>query len=259
MSHSPKEVFDYSIERAKHMLALYDILHNSRQRSGRSDWLNKLKALMHWPQNEDIVRIDGKDKNSMLILREGLGVSSDKFAHAYVSELLRSAIVSSVSAMDRYFHDLLVSKAWKLLSQAEDDVPKKLKELPIPALAVRRALESLRADGTARPGYYLKKEIQAVLHDEYTFQSVSGIDNAVGLLGYKKFWDSVGGKLGLSAAEAQEEIRTIARRRNQIVHEADIVLKTKGKQISPRDISRADAEKMVGFIERFITEVGKLG
>lgn len=258
MSHSPKAVFDYSIERARHTLNLYDILHNSRRRSGRSDWLNKFKDLMHWPRGENIVRIDGKDKNSLLILRGSLGITSERFAHIYVSELLRSAIVSSVSAMDRYFHDLILSQAWNLLSKPEDSIPKKLKALPIPAYAVRKALEALRENRDARPGHYLKKEIQAVLHKEHTFQSVSGIDTAISMLGIDDFWKTVGVGLGLSAGEAQTKIRDIAKRRNQIVHEADIVLKTKGKIISLRDISRSEAEEIVSFVEKFITEVEKL-
>lgn len=257
MSHSPKAVFDYSIERAKHMLSLYDILHNSRQRSGRKDWLNKFKDLMHWPRGESIVRIDGKDRNSFLVLRESLGITSDRFAHLYVSELLRSSVVSSVSAMDRYFHDLILSKSWTLLSKSEKSVPKNLKTLPIPAYAVRKALAALRDDSSARPGNYLKNEIQNVLHKEYTFQSVSGVDTAVSMLGIKDFWKTVAGCLGISAENAQTKIRDIAKRRNQIVHEADIVLKTKGKEISLRDITRGEAEEIVDFISRFIVEVEK--
>lgn len=258
MSHSPKAVFDFSLERAKHLLALYDILHNSRQREGRKDWLDKLKKFMRWPNGETITRIVGKDNKSFLILRESIGLSSEKFAHYYVSELLRSSIVNSISAMDRYFHDLILSKSWSLLSKAESDIPKGIKSLPIPAYAVKKALEALRTDPNARPGNYLKKEIQAVLHKENTFQTVSGVDTAVSMLGLKDFWKTVGAGMGLSAGDTQIKLRDITRRRNQIVHEADIVLKTKGKEITLRDISRVHAEEAVLFIEKFICEVDKL-
>lgn len=258
MSHSPKAVFDFSLERAKHLLALYDILHNSRHREGRKDWLDKFKKLMRWPNGELITRIDGKDKNSLLILRESIGLSSEKFAHYYVSELLRSSIVNSISAMDRYFHDLILNKSWSLLSKAENEIPKGIKSLPIPAYAVKKALEALRADPKARPGNYLKKEIQSVLHKENTFQTVSGVDTAVSMLGLKDFWKTVGIGLGRSAGDTQKKLGSITRRRNQIVHEADIVLKTKGKEITLRDISRVEAEEAVLFIEKFICEVDKL-
>ncbi len=69
---------------------------------------------MHLPKGEKIVRIDGKDTNSMLVLRESLGITSDHFAHDYVSELLRSSVVNSVSAMDRYFHDLVLNRSCKV-------------------------------------------------------------------------------------------------------------------------------------------------
>ena len=42
MSFSPKDVFDAAIDRANHLLTLYDLLHDSRQRGIRSDWARKM-------------------------------------------------------------------------------------------------------------------------------------------------------------------------------------------------------------------------
>ena len=60
MPVSSKNVFDFAHERAHHFLTLYDILHNSRQRDGRKDWLKRFKGFMNWPLADEIVRIDGK-------------------------------------------------------------------------------------------------------------------------------------------------------------------------------------------------------
>lgn len=259
MSHSPKAIFDHAMMRADHLLMLYDILHNSRERKGRADWLGNFKDLMHWPKREKIVRIDGKDKNSILILREALGITSDHFAHDYCSELLRLSLVNAVSAMDRYFHDVIVDKSWALLSLKEDEIPKELKKMPIPALAVKKALELLRKNSSARPGNLIKKEIQSVLHEKYTFQGSGSLEKAFQILGIKKgYWDKIGLALGKGAEDVKKEIDNICKRRNQIVHEADIVLKTKGKKISLREISKKEAETVMQFIKDFISEVEKL-
>jgi hypothetical protein len=255
MKHSPKSVFNFSLDRAKHLLVLYDILHNSRQRDGRKDWLSSFKKFMHWPLNETITRVDGKDKKSLLILRGSLGLSSANFAHTYVSELLRASIVSSVSAMDRYFHDLILYQSWALLSKPEREIPSQMKSLPIPAYAVKKSLEKLRSNPKARPGNQLKQEIQQVLHKKYTFQNPGELEAASKILGLKDFWRVTGQRMGLSAEALQAKLRSISHRRNQIVHEADVVLKTKGKEITLRDITRNEADDIIKFIEKFIKEV----
>ena len=119
---------------------------------------------MHWPQAEKIVRIDGKDRRSILVLREGLGIDRKGFAHEYLSELLRAAIVATVSALDRYMHDIVVEKSWKLLNEPEDDIPRELKRIMIPVLESKKALDRLRQDQKSRPGNVIKQAIQTVLH-----------------------------------------------------------------------------------------------
>lgn len=66
MALEPKDLFDHAMRRADHFLDLYDLVHNSRQRSIRSDWKANFISLMRWPKNEKIVRIDGKDKKAYL-------------------------------------------------------------------------------------------------------------------------------------------------------------------------------------------------
>lgn len=95
---------------------------------------------MHWPESEQICRVDGLDSNSILIFRESVGIDNEHFSHDYVSELLRAALVAAVSALDRYLHDLVVDYSWKLLSQAEDDIPAELKKNECSSLSVPVAL-----------------------------------------------------------------------------------------------------------------------
>ena len=254
MSITPKNTFDFAVARADHFLALYDILHNSRQRGGRRDWLQSFKRFMRWPRDELIVRIDGKDKKSLLILRASLGIDADKFAHDYISELLRASIVSVMSALDRYMHDVVVDKSWALLSQAEGDVPRELKKLNLPILATKKALEKLRKDSKSRPGNIIKKELQKALHIQFTFQKKSDIEKGARMLGIEDFWGKVAIEMSgvQTKGQIQDRLTEIAKRRNQIVHESDLILKTKAKQISQREITHSEASDAVKWIKDFV-------
>ena len=128
---TPTDGFDAAMGRADHLLCLYDVLHNSRSRAIRTDWAARFLDLMHWPTGEAIVRVDGKDKQSLLILRPSLGLDHTNFTHDYLSELLRSAEVATVSALDRYVHDLVLRHAWALLRKPEARIPTELKALSL--------------------------------------------------------------------------------------------------------------------------------
>ena len=253
----PIDSFDAAIERAAHLIQLYDLLHDSRSRAVRSDWATSFKAFMRWPAGEEIVRVDGKDRNSMLIMREAVDVDREYFAHDLVSELLRASVVASVSALDRYMHDLVLHHCWKLLSRADKDIPNELKKLTVSITATKQALKKLRADPKARPGHIIKKSIQERLHRDFTFQKPDDILKASRMLGVTDFWNSVAAEMDGEPAKKDviDTLRTIAKRRNQIVHEADLIRKTKAKEITLRDISRTEAEEWIDWMEDFVASI----
>lgn len=257
MPITAKDAFDHGMERASHQLVLYDLLHDTRQRAISDSWLVKFKALMRWPNGEPVVRIDGKEKQSVLFIRQQVGIDRSHFTHDYLSELLRNCNVAMISSIDRYFHDLVVSSCWKLLSSREDQIPKGLKNLRIPLLATKKAIERQKRDSSARPASLVKAEVQELLCRDFTFQSPSNIDNAIQMLGVKNFWGQVGGEMSprQSGHEVQDRLRKIARRRNQIVHEADLVLKTKAKTLTPRVITRAGIESDLNWVRSFVEAV----
>lgn len=252
--------FDAAIARSKHLLLLYDLIHDNRQRGIRSDWASNFKELMHWPDGEAIVRIDGLGRNSLLIVREAVGVSREQFSHKYASELLRAAIVAAVSALDRYIHDLVVENSWKLLSRAEVSIPTDLKKLELPVLDTKRALERLRSDKKARPGNLIKRAIQEQLHSEFTFQKPDMVEKAMRMLGVSDFWTKVAAEMPGQPPKAVviEKLREVANRRNQIVHEADLERKLRAKQVTLRDLTRPTANAHVLWIEDFAAGLGRV-
>lgn len=252
--------FEKAMERAEHLITLYDLLRDTRQRSIRSDWASKFNALMHWPQGENIIRVDGKDKNSILILRESVGITRQQFAHYYLSELLRAALVTAVSALDRFMHDLVVEKSWALLRKGESEVPNEMRKIRISVVETKRALERLRADAKARPGHIVKKAIQDVLHRDYTFQKPDDILKAGRMLGIEDFWGRVAEAMPGNPNKDQiiQRIRTISKRRNQIVHEADLIVKTKPKKVRVREIKRSEVVADIEWLRTFVRAVAGL-
>lgn len=78
---TPKKGFSAAIERAKHLLRLYELICDTRQRAVRADWAEAFKKVMHWPASNQIVRIDGKNRHSILVFKEECGIAREHFAH----------------------------------------------------------------------------------------------------------------------------------------------------------------------------------
>jgi hypothetical protein len=250
--------FSLCIDRTNNLLLLYDILFDKRERKVRKDWSQNFCSLMHWSTTEKFIRIDGKD--SIIILKSSLNIDQKLFKTNQLDELLRSIIVYSVSALDRYFHDVLVEKVISILSKKEEEIPKELKNLNLPILSTKKALEKLKKDGKSRPGNILKSEIQIVLHDDYTFQNVHNIDKAIKMLDISDFWNRVGNEFSpkLTPIQIQNKIREISKRRNEIVHEADIVRKLRAKKPTLKSINRNKVEEYKIFIDNFIRATDKI-
>lgn len=249
---TPKAGFDAALKRATHLLRLYELVCDTRIRAAKTPWMNGFRKLMRWNAGDSILRIDGKDKRSVLIVRNPVDIDRQSFAHGYSSELLRSAVVAAVSALDRLMHDLVVKHSWKLLQRAEADVPKALRGLPVSAIDARKALEHLRKDAKARPGSLIKKAIQEKLHRDFTFQSPDAVKLAADMLGVQDFWSKVAAAMpaGPPKADVIEELRRVAVRRNQIVHEADLT-RTNRRNPTLRDISFEEANRVVEWMRDF--------
>jgi hypothetical protein len=110
--------FRRAIERAEHFLFLYRLVSDTRKRKVRSDWTGSFRKFMRWKSDTRVTRIDGEF--GMLIIRDGpIELAPEKFQHDYASELLRAAVVSAVSALDKYFHDKTLNRSFSILNGPE--------------------------------------------------------------------------------------------------------------------------------------------
>jgi hypothetical protein len=251
----PIDGFFAALERSNHLLSLYHILKDNSRRNVRGDWAKKFNRFVRWPASDRIVKIVGKDNKSLLFLREDLGLTREHFSNSYLSELLRAALVSSVSALDRYLHDLIIEKCWKLLSRAEDDIPSDLKNLSVPALITKKVITSLNENPKAKPGNLAKKAIQESLF-EISFQKRGQIERAASkFLGIKNIWTKAYDKLitykqsGWTKQDVLKYLDEILTRRNQIVHEADLIRNVRMRRFTRREIKVSWVEEYVKFIE----------
>lgn len=259
MALEPKDLFDHAMRRADHFLDLYDLVHNSRQRAIRSDWKSNFTSLMRWPKTEKIVRIDGKDKQSLLILRESAGLTREVFTHDYASELLRGAISAAVSALDRYMHEMVAKYFLKILNLPIESQSKEFRSICLPVNAVKRATDKLRADPAARPGNIIKEEVRKILHRDFTFQTSSSIQKAATILGVKDLWRKVAvAKNNGVQKDIVDQLNAITRRRNQIVHEADLILQSRGREVKMRDITKQQALDVVIFMKDLVVALDKV-
>lgn len=254
---TPLETFQNSIERCSHFITLYDLLHNKRQRKVRSDWAARFKAFMGWNSSDNIIRIDGE--RNILVIRPQIDLTVEQFDHEYVSELLRAAIVTSVSALDRYMHDLAVSNSIKILRRAEDQIPTEFKKLTIPVIEAKKAIKKIKDHPNSRPGHIIKKALQEGLHYK-TYQGPTGIENCMAILGIKKIWASLSPLMPNTpnSETIKTKLSTITNRRNKIVHEADLIRRMEARTFSIRKITREEAEGSVTFIKNLVSAVDQV-
>jgi hypothetical protein len=154
----------------------------------------------------------------------------------------------------------VVSHSWTLLRRKEEDIPKALAQLSIPAVTTRKALERLRKNASARPGNIVKAAIQQQLHRDYTFQGSDGLESAAKMLGIKDFWTKVREQItgyDHNAALIQA-LNDIVVRRNQIVHEADLVRKTRSAVDTVREIDRGHSRFVVAFVPDLVGAIDRV-
>jgi hypothetical protein len=132
-----------------------------------------------------------------------------------LSDILRAALVLSVSALDFYVHEVVRLGMLEIHRKSRPEPP-----------AFSRFQISL---GSAREGlsvdlvldYWLDNEIRQS-HSDKSFQQPDKVAEAIRLISEKKLWEEVGKKMSRPPLEVKQELSIIIDRRNKIAHEADI-------------------------------------
>ena len=248
--------------RAHRLLILYRGLINTRRRGIRSDWKRKFCTIMRWRKSATIGRVDTKD--SIMVLREGALLSQNNFAHEGLDDLLRSAVVLGVSALDRYVHERVVRTIVSALRRKKLSRPQKGLQIPA-SVAVEIADTVIRErrknpDGNFRPANIIRKRLQVIFHKR-PFQSWSDIEWAFALIGTT----GLDGKLqkALHSADLKQfksTLDNILKRRNQIAHEGDLVRheRTGHAHVRKNPIGPKEVEDAIAYLDKLVAELDRI-
>jgi len=169
----------------------------------------------------------------MMILRESAQITSKNFNEEFTSELLRAAHATIVASLDRYCHELILSRVVMALGNSNHS--QELRKLAIPVVEVHKAVKHGRKKG-ARPMNIVRQSIQEQLHRQ-TFQAPDDIVRGLRIIGIDNLWQTCAGTMGSRPNDITRRLKEIVDRRNRIVHEGDIVRHKRGGKIRYRKIT----------------------
>lgn len=155
------------------------------------------------------------------------------------SDILRAAIVLSVSALDHFVHEI-VRLGMCEVHHGQRPATRSFLAFPITLNATRSAIA---APATAS---WLVESIREA-HSWQTFQRPEKIAEAIRLVSDIALWETVAPQLGVDPKAAKAELNAIVERRNKIAHEADMDPSFPGQRWP---ITPALVEGAVDFIER---------
>jgi hypothetical protein len=174
------------------------------------------------------------------------------------NDLRRTALVLAVASLDAYMHWLVFRRLSDV--RKTENLPNALAKFLLPfanlaeladevIVARRRSPKS-----NCRPWVMVKAAMQERLLKE-TFQSYDNVSTALALAGFKKGWSRVSELLGVPCDEIKLGLGEIVHRRNQIVHEGDIVRLVRPRDLSYNDISHDEIAARVDWIEELIASI----
>ncbi len=193
--------------------------------------------------------------NSCISRSRELLVASQLPQVAVVREdIIRSALVMTVGAMDSYMHWLVYQEITEV-SKSQAGLPKKLANLDIPfselASLADAVLEGRREQTDTRPWVQVKNATQRRLLRE-TFQSYDQVSGAMAMAGISKGWTQTAKHLNTTSDAIKTRLNQIVHRRNQIVHEGDITRASKPRKVKLSLINHADVSADVTWMEKLI-------
>ena len=248
----PLDAYQDTSNRARIFLEYHDGLMNIRSRRIRADWKTKFLSLMHWPAGSAIERVDSND--AVIVLRSGATLTTDHFTQDWLDDQLRAALTFGVSALDRYVHERVVKGIIPALKRRP--LTKQQEEFSLPvstAIQIAEEAVAARKNGAKiRPTNIVRKKVQELLHKR-PFQSFREIDYAFCLLGIRNLSGQLQAAYGVGdLKDMKAQLGKIAMRRNQIVHEGDLVRHERGGQVDWHSITRKYVVDSLDFLDAFV-------
>ena len=165
-----------------------------------------------------------------------------------LTDILRAALVMSVSALDHFIHEIV------RLGMLEAYRAERVRTAAF--LRFQVSLESIiEATSGLVPETRLESQIRE-RHGYQTFQTPDQIADAIRLISNATLWNNVSVNLDVERRELTETLTLIVQRRNKIAHEADLMPDYAG-QTAFSDLRSPIEPGMVDDVINFIKQVGE--
>jgi hypothetical protein len=126
--------------------------------------------------------------------------------------VLRAALTMMVSTIDTTAHELIVTSIMRKMSN---------NELPFDITKQTISLQCLSITNVSQRTAAIEADLRRQYSKE-TFQSSRQLETALANIGINKIWSRLAARLGKTPEQIKLELDLMVRRRNQIVHEADL-------------------------------------
>lgn len=195
--------------------------------------------------------------NSCITRSRNLLLASKKSENIDVrDDLVRSALVMAIGAMDSYMHWMVFQEITAVSKNAK--LPKALAKLDIPfsdvAALADAMIEGRRAGKETRPWNALKNTAQKQLLYK-TFQSFDQVQMAMSMAGVVDGWAKAAKVLNVGVADIKERLNPLVHRRNQIAHEGDILRSSRPRQLKFNDLNPDQVSMDVDWIASVIAAI----
>lgn len=164
-----------------------------------------------------------------------------------LTDLLRAEIVNSVSAFDRFMHDMIRIGMIDIFNERRTQT-NKFKTFTVSVEALINIQQAIKNNLTytvvPTPEYWFEQEI-ILRHKIISFQEPEKISDGLSYIWDENHkWQKISCLISIDEKVIKTTLKTIINRKNQIVHEADIDLQTGTRH----DIEEADATETVDFL-----------
>ena len=163
-----------------------------------------------------------------------------------LSDVLRAALVTSVSALDLFIHEAVT------LGMLEAYRSERVKTRAFLRFQVT-LLGVIQASSDFTSVSWLEQEIRE-RHGHQSFQTPDHIADAIRLISEVELWNEVACSVGMERREVRDRLNLIVDRRNKIVHEADMI-PDYARQTAYSDFRSPIDEGMVDDAINFIEQV----
>ena len=172
------------------------------------------------------------------------------------NDLRRSALITSVAAIDTYMHWMILRRLSSVRRQG--DLPKALARYDMEFSEIANLADAIiaaqRLRKGLRPWVQVKDSLQKRLLQQ-TFQSYEQVGTAFALAGIDKGWSRIADILAVKAEDIKSKLNQLVYRRNQIVHEGDITRASRPRKLQYNEVDHDKVVADVDWIEKLVNAI----